>query len=436
VPIDQNRLIESMSFPQFFRGLFYKTSVGKPKIAVHEWDIPSLYTETKYNDYEKYYKETSLVRQCIDLRAAFTTAKGFHTEIEVLDEKLNPDDFAWVKKVVDETNRRIDMDNILYLSEIKREVFGFVLWEVVKTKQNKKPKITRLNPLEVDQTTPVYNDDGVLEHFTYGGEATKLELEDAFYISGVSFSANPMGLSLVEPIVPSVKQQRELDEDVLAVAMRMWAPFIILQVDTLNMSDEQETSTMTSLKDAAQPGVNLVVNKSVESTVVHMTPDMQSLSTVRRDIDETIIGNFTIPKALLGREKTLNRATLEASLQALRESAISRIQRTLKRAVEHQIYDRICEYEGVADKVRIRHVWNPISIQDFKELSGAITDMYKAKAIDQKTLFELLAIDKLLMAGDTASFKATKKIQQTDIEKFPSKPKSTTSGTEQEVKLE
>jgi len=425
----------SMKVPEFIRGLFYRTSTGKPKIAVNPWDVPELYSATNYNDYQKYYKETSLVRQCVDLRAAFTTAKGFHTEVEVLDEKLDPDDFAWVKKVVDETNRRVDMDNVLYLSEIKREVFGFVLWEVIKTKQNGKFKITRLNPLEASETTPFINEDGVLEYFKYGGQEIVLNLEDAFYMSGVTFTASPLGLSLVEPVVPSVKQQRELDEDVLAVAMRMWAPFIVLQVDTLNMTDADETSTMQTLRDAAQPGVNLVVNKTVTPTVVHMTPDMQSLALVRTGIDETIIGNFSIPKALLGREKSLNRATLEASLQALRESAISRVQRTLKRAVEHQIYDRICEYEGVADKVRIRHVWNPISIQDFKDLSGAVTEMYKVKAIDQKTLFELLAIDKLLMMEDTASFKASRKISQEKIESFPKKPTVAVGGVEQEVKL-
>ena len=425
----------SMKVPEFIRGLFYRTSTGKPKIAVNPWDVPELYSATNYNDYQKYYKETSLVRQCVDLRAAFTTAKGFHTEVEVLDEKLDPDDFAWVKKVVDETNRRVDMDNVLYLSEIKREVFGFVLWEVIKTKQNGKFKITRLNPLEASETTPFINEDGVLEYFKYGGQEIVLNLEDAFYMSGVTFTASPLGLSLVEPVVPSVKQQRELDEDVLAVAMRMWAPFIVLQVDTLNMTDADETSTMQTLRDAAQPGVNLVVNKTVTPTVVHMTPDMQSLALVRTGIDETIIGNFSIPKALLGREKSLNRATLEASLQALRESAISRVQRTLKRAVEHQIYDRICEYEGVADKVRIRHVWNPISIQDFKDLSGAVTEMYKVKAIDQKTLFELLAIDKLLMMEDTASFKASRKISQEKIESFPKKPTVAIEGVEQEVKL-
>ena len=424
-----------MKVPEFIRGLFYRTSTGKPKIAVNPWDVPELYSATNYNDYQKYYKETSLVRQCVDLRAAFTTAKGFHTEVEVLDEKLDPDDFAWVKKVVDETNRRVDMDNVLYLSEIKREVFGFVIWEAIKTKQNGKFKITRLNPLEASETTPFINEDGVLEYFKYGGQEIVLNLEDAFYMSGVTFTASPLGLSLVEPVVPSVKQQRELDEDVLAVAMRMWAPFIVLQVDTLNMTDADETSTMQTLRDAAQPGVNLVVNKTVTPTVVHMTPDMQSLALVRTGIDETIIGNFSIPKALLGREKSLNRATLEASLQALRESAISRVQRTLKRAVEHQIYDRICEYEGVADKVRIRHVWNPISIQDFKDLSGAVTEMYKVKAIDQKTLFELLAIDKLLMMEDTASFKASRKISQEKIESFPKKPTVAVGGVEQEVKL-
>jgi len=425
----------SMKVPEFIRGLFYRTSTGKPKIAVNPWDVPELYSATNYNDYQKYYKETSLVRQCVDLRAAFTTAKGFHTEVEVLDEKLDPDDFAWVKKVVDETNRRVDMDNVLYVSEIKREVFGFVIWEAIKTKQNGKFKITRLNPLEASETTPFINEDGVLEYFKYGGQEIVLNLEDAFYMSGVTFTASPLGLSLVEPVVPSVKQQRELDEDVLAVAMRMWAPFIVLQVDTLNMTDADETSTMQTLRDAAQPGVNLVVNKTVTPTVVHMTPDMQSLALVRTGIDETIIGNFSIPKALLGREKSLNRATLEASLQALRESAISRVQRTLKRAVEHQIYDRICEYEGVADKVRIRHVWNPISIQDFKDLSGAVTEMYKVKAIDQKTLFELLAIDKLLMMEDTASFKASRKISQEKIESFPKKPTVAVGGVEQEVKL-
>jgi len=222
----------------------------------------------------------------------------------------------------------------------------------------------------------------------------------------------------------------------------MWAPFVIAQVDTTAMTESEETTTMNNLVDAIQPGANLVVNKSIDAKVVNFSPDLQSLSLMRAGIDEEMIGNFAVPKSLLGREKTLNRATLEASLQALRESAITRIQRTLKRAVEFQVYDRITEWEGLSDQVRIKHIWNPMSIQDFKDMADAVVEMYKAKAIDQKTLFDLLNIDKLMLLGEEMSYRASaislKPKKQDKITEKPRKaglPSERPSGVEQEVKL-
>ncbi|GAG52062.1 unnamed protein product, partial [marine sediment metagenome] len=104
----------------------------------------------------------------------------------------------------------------------------------------------------------------------------------------------------------------------------------------------------------------IIVNRAVEHTVIKYNPDLNNLIRAIDKQDEEIIGNFGIPKALLSREKTMARATLEFSLRAFYESTIASEQAYLKRELENQWYDPIVESLGYQDKIRIRHEWRPI----------------------------------------------------------------------------
>jgi hypothetical protein len=86
---------------------------------------------------------------------------------------------------------------------------------------------------------------------------------------------------------------------------------------------------------------------------------------------------------------------------------------------------------GKQDGVRIKHVWNPISIQDFVDIAKPVADLYANKVIDRKTAYDLLNLDYLLMkAEESALTKQRRPPAQKSIADFELPPSGET-----EVKL-
>ena len=83
----------------------------------------------------------------------------------------------------------------------------------------------------------------------------------------------------------------------------------------LEMLHEKITK-LDNLKTDLRPGAVVVTNRAVIPHVVQYNPDLNSLIRAMERQDEEIIGNYGIPKALLSRERTMARATLEFSLRA------------------------------------------------------------------------------------------------------------------------
>lgn len=288
-----------MGIIEDLRVKLYRIAAAKPKVVHSEWDTVALYSSSTLGDYLKYYKTISLIRQCINLRAAFATSKGFFTEIESLGDE-EPEEFIEVKAKVDEMNRKVNLDEIVYIAGIKREIFGYAGFEIVKAK--KEP--VKLNPLQSALLEPHLDENWNLDYYIYdNNEDNQMKPEDIFFVGNDRLEGDPRGLSMVQPVVSAIKQKMELDEDILAAAMRMWAPFVVAQVDTSMMTEAEEEAKLNEVKNAIEPGVSLVTNKSIEFNVVNMTPDLQSLMLIRQSVDEEILGNFGIPKPLVGREK-------------------------------------------------------------------------------------------------------------------------------------
>jgi len=105
--------------------------------------------------------------------------------------------------------------------------------------------------------------------------------------------------------------------------------------------------------------------------------------------DTEIIGNFGIPKALLSREKTVARATLEFSIRGFYESSIAGEQTYLKRQLERQWYDPLVKSMGYGDKIRIRHEWRPI-LDPESDLIIALVRAYDKGVISGDEFFRRL----------------------------------------------
>ena len=338
----------------------------------------STYYSGMNEDY-RWFRQDELVRKCIVTNAMFGTQEGFETVLEA--EK--PDDYAYVKERIDELNKAVNMDLILFTAQVKRSVCGKAGFEVV-VNENGYP--LRLLSLQSDKLKPDVDENWSLKGFTYDGNKEFYGPGEVLYFVNLGLEADMLGLSDVEP-VRSVCQARHelLRENFPEIARTLWAPYVILKADTRGLSNEEAEKAVETLAEVARAGKSIAVNEGVEATVVSMTPDVGGLNGLLDKLEQAIIGNFGTPRFLLGKPIE-NRATAYAELEAYVQGTIESIQRYLRREVERQWYDRWTLKalsdegeqvpEGEDPPVRVKHRWSSVRVSDVYAMADAAAKLW------------------------------------------------------------
>jgi len=134
----------------------------------------------------------------------------------------------------------------------------------------------------------------------------------------------------------------------------------------------------------------IVTNLNVDGKVYDMKPDLNGLVRAEEKVDEEIMGNWQMPKALLSREKTMTKATLEFSLHALYAGPVAGVQRFYKRELERQWYDVIVTKMGHDPNVyKVKHEWNPMVLAD-ASLIRALSDAVKNEVMTKEEMYSIL----------------------------------------------
>ena len=343
--------------------------------------------------YINYYKATGVLRKCTNMTGNFTTRAGFETTIKCLDDEDDPEkpEYKEVKRKIDELNRKVNMDNMLFVSVIKRLIHGRAGWEIVT--DGTTGDIIRLDPLDSAYIIPRLDKKGEFSHIEYAwAPNNRLPHERLIYFVVDNFEKNDtslLGISPYRSIERNIKIKKNLERDMLYAARSLWAPIVIYQADTRGLTETEKNTLFTTLKADLRPGAIVITNSAVVSNVTQYNPDMNNLIRAIEMQDTEIIGSFGIPKALLSREKTMARATLEYSIRSFYESTIAGEQQYLGRQLEKQWYDPIVESLGYEDKIRIRHEWKPI-LSPAADLILALTRAGQAGLIDVEKFFQEL----------------------------------------------
>jgi hypothetical protein len=335
----------------------------------------STYYSGMNEDY-RWFRQDELVRKCIVTNAMFGTQEGFETVLEA--EK--PDDYAYVKERIDELNKAVNMDLILFTAQVKRSVCGKAGFEVV-VNENGYP--LRLLSLQSDKLKPDVDENWSLKGFTYDGNKEFYGPGEVLYFTNLGLEADMLGLSDVEP-VRSVCQARHelLRENFPEIVRTLWAPYVILKADTRGLSNEEAEKVVETLAEVARAGKSIAVNEGVEATVVNMTPDVGGLNGLLDKLEQAIIGNFGTPRFLLGKPIE-NRATAYAELEAYVQGTIKSIQRYLRREMERQWYDpltkKILQDEGSLTEPLpcvLKHRWSPVRVSDVYAMADAAAKLW------------------------------------------------------------
>lgn len=346
-------------------------------------------TSEYYEGMEKHYRwfrQDELVRKCIITNAYFACmTKGYETILEATDPNLSDEqkekllkEYGFIKERIDELNKAVNMDLILFIAQVKRSIYGKVGFEIVLD-EDEKPY--RLLPLQSNKLEPDINNDWELTNFKYEGRTDFYKPEEVLYFINLPLEADMEGLSDIEPVIDVCNARHNLlREDFPEITKTIWAPFILLKVDTTGLSDEEADKALEAVQKAAKPGKSVVINESIEGQVLDMKPDLSGLCALLDKLEQAIVGNFGTPRFLLGKPIE-NRATAYAELEAYISGPINHIQRYFKRELERQWYDpqtrKILEEEkdlGEDDPlpVVVKHRWNPIRVTDVYEMAKAV----------------------------------------------------------------
>jgi hypothetical protein len=348
-------------------------------------------TSEYYEGMTKWYREyrqDSLTRNCVNLLAFFATCKGYETVLELTDPVTVSRDAAQtqlqqygsVKDRVDQLNKAVNLDWILFIAVIKAKVYGKVGFEIQPKFEDGWPQ--QLIPLLSEQLKPDIEDDWAHSGFTYRGHKGFYHPGEVLYFPNLSIEGDLEGLSDVEPIAGSAHTRRRiLTEDLPEVAHTLWAPISIHEVDTTGLSEAEARKAIDDHVAQIKPGKSIATNQKIKVTVVEAKVDFTSLVTALEYCDTDIIGNFNVPRFLLSREKQVNRATAQIEFQAFIEGPIADIQRYYTRQIERQWYDPITRKaldldEDDALPVRVKHVWNIVAFHELYDLADAVSKLW------------------------------------------------------------
>ncbi|MHA1971742.1 MAG: hypothetical protein ACTSW1_02045, partial [Candidatus Hodarchaeales archaeon] len=283
----------------------------------------STYYRGMNEDY-RWFRQDELVRSCITANAFFSTLQGFETTTE--DDKSTE-----LKDEIDSLNKRLNLDQVLYVAQVKRSIYGKAGFEVVSG-YDKLP--VELLSLQSDQLKPDVDENWELTGYTYKGKQGFYEPQEVLYFSNLQLESDRLGLSDIEPIRSVCQARHELlRENFPEIVRTIWAPYVILKANTAGLPRSEAEKALEDLAEIARAGKSLAVNDSVEATVVDITPDISGLNQMLDKLEQSIIGAFQTPRFLLGKPIE-NRATAFAELETYVRGVVNKNQRYLKREVE------------------------------------------------------------------------------------------------------
>lgn len=343
----------------------------------------SEYYEGMEKDY-RWFRQDELVRRCIVTNALFATMTGgFETELEPVEEvedlEAFIEEYRWLKKEIDSINKRVNLDQVLFISQVKRSIYGCAGWEIILEKEN--GVVDWLLSLQSNKLKPSLDEDWELTGYKYEGREGVYDRDEVLYFTNLQLENDYQGLSDVEPIRDVCDaRHRLLREDFPEIVRTLWAPYIVLEADTSGMTPSDEDAFLDALIEAAKSGKSLAFNQSVEAQVVDHKINFQGLVSILEKFEQSIIAEFGTPRFLLGKPVE-NRATAYAELEGYVQGVVANIQRYFKREVERQWYDRWTrQILGLSNEaelpVHIKHVWTPVRVIDVYEMAEAVAALY------------------------------------------------------------
>lgn len=405
------------------------TYIGKavPKTPFGDRGFNELTSENFHNmdAYLAAYRRDSITRNSIDALGFFSTSKGFNAVLDLVNPENKDQDqinkeleqYSELLDFIDESNRAVNLDDVSRKGVVRMKIYGWSGHEIIidtngkpsrmlarkmerSNKNNNRGVVPRLDPVK-----------GVLTGYDFmSKDKDVFEPQEMLFFVNNELNDDLVGLSDIEPVFDQVATKRFImNEAVKEVSKSLWSPYITVKVNTGKATSDNAKRILSDVRQSLKPGLPLVHNQDIESDVIDQKPPIDKLMMAVEEINDEIIGNFGVPKFLVSREKTLNRATAFAEAAMFLQGKITAIQKYLAREIEGQWYDVLTRdwfkrNKGLRDSeplpVKVKHIWKPITLNDWKEQVDAWVALIDSGIANRKMALDNLGFDSVEVLKD------------------------------------
>jgi len=249
--------------------------------------------------------------------------------------------------------------------------------------------------------------------YSYKGRGTTVaapfyQPEDIFYLCNKDLDGRGFGLSDIEPILKEIQlDDKIVREDLTEAATTLWAGQILLWLDIdripAGWKDAEIQAALNAQVAAMAPGKTVASDNRWTAQIVDLKPDTDKLVNISDKMERRILGNFKTPRYMLSLQMdSWSRATSYTELETYVDGAVTACQRWLRRAVEHQWYDKLERLwliqndpgwrESKPFPVAVKHEWRQIRTADWYEMIRAIALAYNGGNgyVDQTKAYEMM----------------------------------------------
>jgi hypothetical protein len=358
------------------------------------------------NRFFREYRRNFLVAGCIDSLAYWSTKAGFDTALEPQGIEFSDDDagqqaeaayikkYAGLKEYVDQQNINVELQDVAGIAIIMAKIFGHHGFEYDYDDSGQFERWVSVDP---DQILPVNNRKKQRMGYSYKGRGNTVaapffQPDEVFYLVNKDLDGRGYGISDVEAVLREVQLDDKLvSEDLTEAATTMWAPQILLWLDTtqipITWKDADIQASLDSMVQAMAPGKITAGDSRFTAQIVDIQPNTDRLINISQAMLQRILGNWRTPKYMLGLEQTAYaRATAITEFQSYVEGPVAIAQHWLGRQIEKQWYALLTELwltkndptwnEGDPYPILVKHVWRQITVEDLATLVTAAAAMY------------------------------------------------------------
>ena len=379
------------------------------------------FTNPTYGDQDLEYFEDAWANTpagtAIDKKAEFVIGGGIIPTLEIInDDGLTDEQKQNVLKEYDDLLNEIkDIDRDVKLKQnifdayVMSKVFGraAILFEDNVDGENSKgiPRSLKL-PHSRDLGRPeIDEEDWSLKFLRVNNPGADVEPDDMIYL--VNKSNSPIrrtmhyGFSDMQRIVGPARAYRRITEfDMPEMATTMWAGYQLIMLKKLGRSTSGATTDATNIANSLNAGTFNIIEvdamDDIDAKSLDLNPKITEMVEMASFYERTMIGNFQVPSALLGREEDQNRATLIGKIRFFIEGPVEADREWLGDILAKQWYEHLIKvlgHEDILEEIRVKVEFEQIFTESYDDLVDAVGKLQNIVNISDEKKLELLNLE-------------------------------------------